>query len=147
MNRRRPGSAGMASRREPTADAVAAVAALLWSVGAGAGLLVLPVAGSWRGDPARMPGDVTYSPVRETLVQVYGPTAALMLAVPIVLCGLAVVADRWRYGRAIRLGIGLGLLLLALAALGLNGLFYLPASLALVYAAARTPLARVEAAA
>ena len=134
----------MSARREPTADGVASIAALLWSIGSGIGLLFLPVAGTWRGDPARIPAELTYSPVRETLVQVYGPTAALLLAIPIILCGIAVIADRWRRARAIRLGIGAGILLLALAALGLNGLFYLPDSLALFYAAARTPLAEAR---
>jgi len=141
MNRRQPGTAPLAPRREPTADTVGAVAALLWAVGSGIGLLFLPMVGTWRGDPGRMPGELIYSPARQTLVEIYGPIAALLLAIPIVLCGIAVLAGKWRRGRAVRLGIAAVLLILPLAALGLNGLFYLPASLALFYSAARTTLA------
>jgi hypothetical protein len=83
-------------------------------------------------------GETTSATSTETLLESEGTSVLLVLAVPVVLVGIALLTRRSRHARRLRLTTG-GLLFAAgLLGAASIGLFYLPAAVLLLVAGART---------
>jgi hypothetical protein len=83
-------------------------------------------------------GEVIVESSHESLVDSEGASVVLVLAVPVVLVALAVVAQSTRWRRAARIVSGSLLLLGCLLGAMSIGLPYLPAAIALLLAGLRT---------
>ena len=79
-------------------------------------------------------GAVTTTSTRESLLETEGQTVVIVLAVPVVLVSVAVVAQSTSWRRQARIGSGALLLLVALLGAMSVGLPYLPAAVALLVA-------------
>ncbi len=83
-------------------------------------------------------GEVTVESSRESLVDSEGSSVVIVLAVPLVLVGVAVAAQGTTWRRAARIASGSLLLLGCLLGAMSIGLPYLPAAIALLVAGLRT---------
>lgn len=112
-----------------------AVAALVWTLVIGTAWLVAPTGRSTSTSVSSDGTSVTESSTH-TLLESEGPSVVVLLAVPVVLAGLSVLA---RGSRRARFACGGALLFACLLAAASIGLPYLPAAVALMAAAALTP--------
>jgi hypothetical protein len=109
-----------------------AVASLVLALAAGVGLALWPCA--YRGAEAPAGGG-TERQLCASLIEVNGLDALAVLALPGLLAGIGVIAVRGRR-RGLLLGTTAALVAFCVVALASIGLFYLPAAIALLVAAA-----------
>lgn len=83
-------------------------------------------------------GDVVTTSTHESLLDSEGESVVILLAVPVVLVGLAVAAQSTPWRRTTRIGSGALLLLGGLLGAMSVGLPYVPAAIALLLAGMRT---------
>ena len=122
-----------------------ALAALLWTVAIGVVWLLAPT-GESTSVSVSSDGTMVTESSRTTLLQSEGASVILVLAVPVVIAGIAVAASRWRRSRRIRFVCGGVLLFACLLGAASVGLPYLPAAAALLISGATSvrgaPVAR-----
>lgn len=114
-----------------------AVAALVWTVVIGIAWLVVPT-GSSSSTTVSSDGTEIIESSRETLLESEGKGVVVVLAVPVLLAGVAVTASRWRHARPVRLVAGGMLMVGCMLGAASIGLFYVPAAFGLLLAGAAT---------
>jgi cytochrome bd-type quinol oxidase subunit 2 len=121
-----------------------AIAALVWTVVIGAVWLVVPL-GSYASSTVLSDGTQVNEAWRETLLQSEGVSVVGLLAVPVVVAGIAVGASRSRHARRVRFVMGGVLFAACLLAAASIGLPYVPAAVGLLLAGAATARERIAA--
>jgi hypothetical protein len=118
-----------------------AVAAFGWSLVMTALWFVLP---AYHGEGASHTsgGEVRTFSSNETLLEHEGPGVLLVIAIPVVFTGLALLAHRSRRRRVIRIALGTVMALGCFLALLSVGAFYAPAAILLLVAGLRTDRSR-----
>ena len=118
-----------------------AVAAWVWTVVLGVVWLVVPL-GSSGSTTVLSDGTQVVESSRETLLDSEGMSVVALLAVPVLIAALAVIASRWRHARQVRFvtaGVLFAACLLGAASIGLP---YVPAAVGLLLSGAATPRER-----
>ena len=120
---------------------IAVLVALGWSLFAGAFLALAPL-GETRSATPRNGGGILDPTVRHTsLVQQEGVWVLGLLAIPAVLCAIALFADRTSQARRIRHIVGIMLVAFCVVGIASVGFAYLP-TLLVLWAARRTTTGR-----
>jgi cytochrome bd-type quinol oxidase subunit 2 len=110
----------------------------VWTVALGVVWLVVPVASSG-STTVLSDGTQVVESSRETLVDGEGMSVVAVLAVPVLIAGLAVLASRWRHARQARFVAGGVLFAACLLGAASIGLPYVPAAVGLLVAGSATP--------
>ena len=110
----------------------------LLALAASAFLALAPVVAS-EGETVRSDGTVETERSSHTLLEREGPGVLLVLAAPVAVAAVALLAGRTARARTVAGAAAALLLAFALVAAASVGLFYLPAGVAMAVAAARQP--------
>ena len=121
-----------------------AVAAWVWTTVLGVVWLVVPL-GSSGSTTVLSDGTQVVESSRETLFDSEGMSVVALLAVPVLIAALAVLASRWHRARQARFVAGGMLFAACLVAAASIGLPYVPAAVGLLVAGAATPQERIVA--
>jgi hypothetical protein len=130
---------GPAVRTAPSSDCLAAglaYGALVWSVVASAGLLLIPTSTSISMSTSTG-GATNFTTSHRTLLESEGRSVLVVLVVPIAITAVGAFAGR-RSKRKVRLRAGVLLTIGCLVAAASVGMFFIPSSIALIVAGLAT---------